>query len=508
MKQFSKPFNYLKLTAIESREEKLLTEQFRLSRGELPDLAELINLLGIGLYFQGEVTRVGCDPVLASPHRLGESVSTALLLGGVAASAIWKHRTGRDNDLEIDIHDAIHYLHPVHFIWQQGYNMDLGANLVEINYCYECKDGRHIWIQAGPPYPKLQDGYLNFFDCGNNRKAIQRVIGQWNATELEETLVELGLPCSMVRDRGEWCEHPQGRRLLQTPVIEIEKVADGEPRGLEPGAEAPLAGINILDLTHVLAGPRSTMSLAEFGGNVLHIAPPHHLDPKTINLGVNRGKKSAFLDLGDQTDLQTMRSLLAQADVFAFSYRPSVADRFGLTVEEILALNEKGIVCLSINAFGHDGPWKYRPGFDQNAQMVSGFSVTEGSMEQPATSPVYYINDLLTAYFAAAGMMVALLRRAIEGGSYHVKVSLVRSCMWAQDLGLIEPNQYRSCPIADIFPSRLTDDQNAFTFPPKLVNEASPFGMLTRLAAAVKYSDMPKINLSPVVPYGSCPPVF
>ncbi|NEQ69614.1 MAG: hypothetical protein F6K21_29810, partial [Symploca sp. SIO2D2] len=410
--------------------------------------------------------------------------------------------------LEIDIHDAIHYLHPVHFIWQQGYNMDLGANLVEINYCYQCKDGRHVWIQAGPPYPKLQNRYLNFFDCGNNRKAIQGVIGQWNALELEEKLAELGLPCCMVRDQGEWREHPQGKQLLQTPVIDIEKVADGEPRGLEPGDSAPLAGINVLDLTHVLAGPRSTMSLAEFGANVLHIAPPHHLDPKTINLGVNRGKKSAFLDLGDPNDEQKMRSLLPQADVFAFSYRPKVADRFGLTVEDILALNKKGIVCLSINAFGHDGVWKNRPGFDQNAQMVSGFSVTEGSREQPATSPVYYLNDLLTAYFAAAGMMVALLRRATEGGSYHVKVSLVRSCMWAQDLGLVSAEQYRSCPAADIFPRRLTDDPSAFTFPPKLVNEASPFGTITRLAPAIRYSDMPTIDLLPVVPYGSYPAVF
>ena len=386
--------------------------------------------------------------------------------------------------------------------------MDLGANLVQINYCYKCKDSRHIWIQAGPPYPKLQDGYLNFFDCGNNREAIQRTIGQWNSAELEEKLAELGLPCCVVRDTEEWRQHPQGRRLLRTPVIEIERVSDGEPRGLGPGAEAPLAGIDVLDLTHVLAGPRSTMGLAEFGANVLHIAPPHHLDPRTINLGVNHGKKSAFLDLADPADLKTMKSLIAQADVFSFSYRPKVAERFGLTVEEILTLNDQGIVCLSINAFGHDGPWKYRPGFDQNAQMVSGFSVMEGSIDQPATSPVYYINDLLTAYFATAGMMVALLRRATEGGSYHVKVSLARSCMWAQDLGLIPPEQYEPSPTTDIFPSRFTDDPTAFTFPPKLVNEVSPFGVLTRLASAVRYSDMPTTNVSPVVPYGSCPPEF
>ncbi len=483
-------------------------QQYLFSKGQLPALQNLMNQLGLTPLFRGEIALQGKDPILASPHRLGEAVSTALLLDAVVASAIWDHRSGQKNNLSLNIHDAIHYLHPVHFVWQSGYNMDLGADKVQINFNYRCKDGRQVWLQCGPPYPKLQDGYLNFFNCGNNREAIAKVIAGWNAFELEEKLAELGLPCCVVRTKEEWRAHPQGQLLLNTPVIEIEKIAEGKPCGLEKGGAAPLAGVKVLDWTHVLAGPRSVMSLAEFGADVLYVAAPHHLDPKTVNLGVNHGKKSAFLDLESAEDLARMQALLLEADVFAQSYRPSVCEKFGLTPAMAAKQHPRGLVYMSINAFGHDGPWRYRPGFDQNAQMTSGFSATEGSLEVPKASPVYYINDLLTAYFAAAGMMTALLRRAVEGGSYHVKVSLTRSCMWAQDLGLIAEADYKDQPLKDIFPRRFTEDPQAYTYPPHLSHEDSAYGPLIRLAPAVQFSQMPQVELLPVVPYGSCAPQF
>ena len=106
--------------------------------------------------------------------------------------------------------------------------------------------------------------------------------------------------------------------------------------------------------------------------------------------------------------------------------------RFGLLPAELAAASERGLVYLDINAFGHSGPWSERPGFDQNTQVATGFAVKEGEPDKPRFSPVFYLGDLMAGYFAAAGMMVALLRRSIEGGSYHVKISLARSVMWVQ----------------------------------------------------------------------------
>ncbi|PIQ42956.1 MAG: hypothetical protein COV52_09255 [Gammaproteobacteria bacterium CG11_big_fil_rev_8_21_14_0_20_46_22] len=467
-------------------------------------LNALIDELGLRSYFNGQVNIDGQDPMLASPHKLGEAVSTALLLGAAAGSAIWKMRTGQDNDLSIRMCDAIHFLHPVHFIWQNGYSMDVHADSVDLNYHYLCRDGRRVWIQCGPPYAKLQNGYLNFFNCGNNKKAIAERIVQWNSFELEEKLAELGLPCCVVRTPEEWRAHPQGKLLVNTPLIEIEKVADGKPAGLDGETFLPLTGVNVLDFTHVLAGPRAMMGLAEFGANVLQVVPPHHIDPKTINLGVNAGKQSAFADLRDERDLRQFKRLLARADVFASSYRPSVIDRFHLACEKVVPLNSRGMVYLSVNAYGHEGPWKDRAGFDQNAQMVSGFAATEGTLDAPKPPPTFYINDLLTAYFGTAGVMAALLRRATEGGSYHVKISLTRSCMWAQDLGLIAPEVYRQAPESDCFPRRFTNDPSQYTYLPSFSHERSPYGLITRLAPPVKFSHLTLATLPSPVPYGSC----
>lgn len=121
-----------------------------LQQGELLALTHLLKELNLAPYYKGGAILEGQDPILKSPHFLGEAVATALLLEAISASVIWKHRTNQDNSVKINIFDAIHYLHPVHFVWQSGYNMDLGADKVPINYSYRCKDGRHIWIQCGP----------------------------------------------------------------------------------------------------------------------------------------------------------------------------------------------------------------------------------------------------------------------------------------------------------------------------------------------------------------------
>nr|WP_132459779.1 CoA transferase [Paraburkholderia sp. BL8N3] len=188
-----------------------------------------------------------------------------------------------------------------------------------------------------------------------------------------------------------------------------------------------------LDLTHVLAGPRSTQSLAELGAEVLHISSPLHADTLPQHLGVDMGKYCAYLDLTDADQLRRMHELAANADVFASTYRGRVAERFGLTPAELASRSSRGIVTMSVNAYGHSGPWANRAGFDPNGQAASGFASTEGDgVGNPKLSPVFYLADLISGYFAAAGMLAALLRRAREGGSYHVTVSLARSAMWVQ----------------------------------------------------------------------------
>lgn len=469
-----------------------LTTQHRLSSGQLPQLSALASQLGLTL--PDDTVVVGAGPLVRSPHRLAEAAAFGLLLEAMAASSIWQLRTGRRTSLRIELVDALHALHSTHYLKQSGYSLSVGAEYVPTNGLYRCSDGRFIMIEAGPPYAKLERGYLDFFDCGNNRTALAREIAKFDSEELQDKLSALGLPACVARTREEWLAHPHGSVLAKTPLIEVEKISEGEPKPFRGEASFPLSGVRVLDMTHVLAGPRSTRSLAQYGSEVLHITSPYNRDVISQNLLVNMGKRSAYLQLTEPKDLSQMQALAAQADVFACSYRPAVARRFGLDPLS-LAQKNHGFVYLSINAYGQDGPWKDRPGFDQNGQVTSGFSMTEGGGGPPCFSPVFYLNDELTGYLAAAGMMAALLRRAREGGSYHVKLSLARTAMWVQELGYADKRDYESLPEKD-------------EYPVKLQTVDTVYGPITELAREVECEGMPSLTLTHVSPFGADPAIW
>lgn len=466
-----------------------LTAIRQLSKGGLPILGAMAEELGLNA--GNDISVAGTDPLVKSPHRLAEAAAHGLLLEAMAASSIWQHRTGKATSLQVNLVDALHAIHSTHYLQQNGYGLTVGAEFVPTNGLYQCKDGCFIMIEAGPPYIKLERGYLNFFDCGNNRASLAREIARFESENLQEKLSLLGLPACIAFSRQEWLNHQQGMILAKTPVIEIEKIAAGKPKPFSKDATYPLSGIRVLDMTHVLAGPRSTRSLAQYGANVLHITSPYNPDTVSQNLLVNMGKRSAYLQLTESRNLAKMRELATQADVFALSYRASVAQKFGFDPASFSA-KEDGIVYLSINAYGHDGPWKERPGFDQNGQVATGFSVGEGGEDAPRFSPVFYLNDELTGYLAAAGIMAALLRRATEGGSYHVKLSLARTAMWVQDFGYVDRPHYESAPEKDNYAARL-----------HTVNTI--YGAITELAPEVECPDMPRVALSHVAPFGAEP---
>ena len=431
-------------------------DELVLSRGELKPLASLIKQIGLSDYFSGDAVVWGRDPIIRSPHHLGEASAIAQLLIGIAGASVWNHRSGKTTDVAIDIVDALHFLHPTHFVQQQGRAINVGAESVDVNNLYQCRDGRYVMLEAGPPYAKLLKGYLKFFDCGDSKDSYAREVLKWDSIELESALSAAGLPVCRALSREEWLAHPQGSLLSQAPVIEIEKIADGPRVSLSELSSGvpPLDGIRVLDFTHVLAGPRSARSLAEYGADVLHISSPTYPDTFAQHLGVDIGKRCAYLDLRDATDRTMMLELAESADVFTTSYRRTVNERFGLLPETLAGQSKRGIVCMTVNAYGHHGPWTDRPGFDQNGQVASGFAFREGAHGKPKFSPVFYLADLVTGYLAAAGTMAALLRRSKEGGSYHVKLSLARSAMWVQEFGLLNLELQKELPTIDSYPAK------------------------------------------------------
>ncbi len=479
---------HLKKGANQVTEQTKTSVQRSLRNKDLTALSDLTRVLKLD-DFAGDAVLHGADPLLRSPHHLAEATAYALLAEGIAAASAWHHRSGQSTSMEVSVIDAIHALHSTHFLWQSNYSMSVGAEFVPTNGIYQCKDGRYIMTESGPPYVKLERGYLNFFDCGNNRESIAREMAKYDAADLEEKLSALGLPACVARSKQEWEKHPQGLALMASPLVEIEKVGDGSPKGLEQKAEFPLDGIRVVDFTHVLAGPRSARSLAQYGAEVLHISSPYHRDTVAQNLLVNIGKRNAYLLLTESTSLERMRGLISDADVFVCSYRPEVAQRFGLQVANLVEKHQ-GLICVSINAYGHSGPWALRPGFDHNVQVGTGFAVTEGGADKPRLSPVFYLNDFLTGYLASAGAMAALLLRAKHGGSYHVKVSLARTAMWVQSLGYISPEAYSKMPEKDEYPTNLHSFMTSC-------------GKVTELAPAVSFDKMPRKDLTLLQPFGA-----
>jgi len=377
---------------------------------------------------------IGHDPIFPSTFRLGEAASVALAAQSTAICEVWRQRTGREQSVSINVAAAALSLESVLLLRQRGYPVPYPDVTYPLTNFHPCRDGRSIFLHAG--YPLLRNGLLDLLDCPNNLDAINAAVLRWNSFELEEAAAERGLCAAVARSADEWLAHPQGALLASQPVVSIERIGDSAPQPFMPAAR-PLSGVRVLDVTHVLAGPTATRTLAEQGATVLRVRSPSHPMIPSFVMDTGHGKLSTLLDLKSKDDADCLRGLVGQADVFAQSYRPGAMGGLGFSATDVAALRP-GIIYLSLSCYGDEGPWGRRRGWEQLAQSATGMAVTEGSLEQPLASPVYP-NDYITGYLGAFGVTAALLRRAREGGSYHVKVSLSRTAMWLQSFPHFSP---------------------------------------------------------------------
>ena len=205
-----------------------------------------------------------------------------------------------------------------------------------------------------------------------------------------------------------------------------------------PAGDRPLSGIRALDLTRILAGPITGRTLAEHGADVLMVSAPHLPQVWSYVADTSHGKRSCYLDLRDESEKQTLLDLIKTADVFSQGYRPDKINKMGLG-PEALADIRPGLVYVSINCYGADGPFSHRAGWEQIAQIMTGIAaegVQSSSGYRPKTLPAA-ANDYITGYLGAYGTLLALARRAREGGSYHVRVSLCQTGMMIYDQGKV-----------------------------------------------------------------------
>jgi crotonobetainyl-CoA:carnitine CoA-transferase CaiB-like acyl-CoA transferase len=431
----------------------------------------------------GEVSIVGSDPAIDSPHRLGSGMAVAAAAQGTALGALWRMQTGQGQDVSVDVRDAAHAVHPSRYLKQHGYPIGFDFTFPEPgNGYFKTADGR--WVYLVSTRPHLRNQLLQLFDCANELGAIAASVSKWKAADLEDACALRGLPVSMVRSPEEWRTHPHGRALLNQPLIEIERIGDGAPKLWKKG-KRPLSGLRALDLSHILAGPGLTRTLAEQDADVLRISAPRQTDPINFMLDTGWGKRSAFLNFDLPGDVERALRLAREADVVVQSYSPGSLAARGLSMERLLE-GHPGLIYVSLSCFGDcGGPWSQRVGFDHNAQSTTGISWVEGGPDSPRLPPTTLVADYITAYLGTAGALTALLRRAREGGSYHVKVSLARTCMWVQDLGYLERRGVVN------------------SVPPATFKMDGPFGELEYLAPITRFSATPASWNTAPQPFGA-----
>ena len=416
---------------------------------EKHEIERAIALAGLPIP-DSDIDITGADPVFYGPFHLGEGAAVTQALIGSKIDQIWQEQGHTAQTINIDVRHAAASLTSAQFVSvpEMPERDTLGENLRRI---YKCADGRYFQLHSnfGETHELAAELGVSTYA---SVEEIAQVMSERNSFELEALLVDKNLTGGVVRTTEEWAAHEQGKILATKPVVEIIKIGDSPPEPVSSGAR-PLSDLRVLDLTRVLAGPTCARSLAEHGAQVLHVASPHLPTVEVFEMDTGHGKRQIHIDLNDPDQADVLRDLAKTSDVFNQGFRKGALDRRGFGPSDMASLRP-GIIYVSENCYGHEGPWATRPGYEQYSQIISGLADLQGKLapiEPNADTRIALgndpqaprlvgaaVNDYTTAYFAAYGVLEALRRRAVEGGSWHVQVSLTQTSMWFQNLGLIE----------------------------------------------------------------------
>jgi crotonobetainyl-CoA:carnitine CoA-transferase CaiB-like acyl-CoA transferase len=432
----------------------------------------------------------GADPVLPTPFRIGAAAAATVAAAGLAASELWEARTGRRQHVTVDLRQAAASLRSGHYMKVAGTKLSTARN--SIMGVYPTRDGRWSYLHCN--FPNHRAAALRVLGVAEDRDAVTRAVAGWNAAELEEAIIAAKGAGGMARTQAEWGNHPQAAAIGALPLMEILRIGDSPPEPL-PAGDRPLAGVRVLDLTRVLAGPTCGRTLAEHGAEVMRITAAHLPNLGYQEWDTGHGKLSAELDLRASGDVDVLRGLVRTADVFSQGYRPGTLANRGLSAVELTAIRP-GLVYVTLSAFGHTGPWASRRGFDTVVQTVSGMTIRQaesvpGKTPGPQFYPVSAI-DYCTGYLMACGAMVALARRTREGGSWLVRISLAQVGKWIVDLGLVPAPALKGVP-AEFTAGELERWSTA---------SETPSGRLAHLKPVVQLSETPAYWARPSVPLG------
>jgi hypothetical protein len=365
---------------------------------------------------------------LTSAFPVADFAAEAIAAAGVAIGELLKMQLDRAPEVVID-----RRLASLWFGWSvQPVGWTLPAAWDTIAGDYRTRDG---WIRLHTNAPHHKAAALSALQCADNKSAVAGAVAGWSAEELETAVVEQQGCAAAMRTSDAWKAHPQGKAVASEPLIALSSVAAAtDPPAWQPEEARPLAGMKVLDLTRVLAGPVATRFLAGYGADVLRIDPPGWDEPALIP-EVTLGKRCARLDLETPHGREIFEQSLSKADVLVHGYRPDALDQLGYTEAARRAINP-GLIDVSLDAYGWSGPWSGRRGFDSLVQMSSG--IAHGGMQwkqadRPVPLPVQAI-DQATGYLMAAAVVRSFIWRLTENRATTARLSLARTAQSLIDL--------------------------------------------------------------------------
>jgi crotonobetainyl-CoA:carnitine CoA-transferase CaiB-like acyl-CoA transferase len=452
-------------------------------------LADLWTLAGGEPSTLEAVTLTGDEPQLPSSFRVAAAAQASIAAAGLAAAHIWKLRRGQSQDLTVDMRHAAVECRSERYLRVEGTLPPPAWDAIA--GIYKTRDGRFVRLHTN--FPHHRDAVCKVLGCRPERDDVQAALMQWDGEAFETAAYAVGGVVAMMRSRDDWSDLPHAKALAALPLISIEKIGEAAPKPW-PGGDRPLAGLRVLDLSRVIAGPVAGRTLAAHGADVLLISGPDLPAIPWLTIDTGRGKLTSFIELKNEQGRDSLRALLAQADIFSQGYRPHALARLGFSPQDAAQISP-GIVYVTLSAYGHVGPWAERRGFDSLVQTATGFNHAEGQaagVDGPKELPAQIL-DHATGYLMAFGAMMARARQSREGGSWHVRVSLAQTGQWLWNLGRVTDGLK-------------TGDLKGDAVSPFLEEVPSGFGPLSSVSHSAALSKTPAFWARPAMPLGSHPP--
>ncbi len=461
----------------------------------------ILNEIGLSRdELDGKLTFAGLDPIMNTTLKVAAAGGILGAVNSLASAIIWQMRSGEGQDIHADLRKT-YAIQSAYNPGMENYSMINGNSVLwdldstGFSAVLPTRDNKFVFMAA--LFPKQVSKVLEILRCSKSPDALKQASRKWDAADLEAAAMDAQVPMHVIRTQKEFQATEHWEHHAATPLIHIEKIGDSDPEPFTPG-ERPLSGLRATGFWHVIAGPTIARQLAAQGMDCMNLTKPLWHADKMMYFTSEAGTRQAMLDASKPQNKNKVYELVKDADLFIENLRPGLANEQGYGAEE-LAQYRPGLIYVRDKLMTATGPWSGWAGYDMNAGAIAGILAgSDGTPEQPGLPNTWVVVDFLTGYLGAIGAQAALIRRAKEGGSYRVSVSLAQCATFVLSLGLVEKNMLLNL-------ASLGKEHQAMV--PNTVTGQTAFGELTRLGSQIEMSKTPEYWEDPIlnVP-GSCMP--